>query len=327
MTNVEPGIVERELDEARREARAEIDPRYEAFDPTRRHENVGKHGDKYFLGRYKAHKDLIEHFEDVKKNPYDTSAVSDLAVDLYGDPKAFEQMFQSQPQDVIRSGKFFYDESLEKLADYSYENLDDILKVIDDSEAEKQDKDRHIYKSLALSLPLYNTKGEEREHDTLVSVVNKFKSISNVLQEKDPEKRFEGMQNVVDEDVKGLKSDAARRMASFYLSRASFVNLHFGRIAGVEQKAIAKILTPERAREVIKKGIEIAHEEYDKETLDPKDRKDLKKYALRPLLLAVANAVYKIEDAQADRDKVRDVELERKKEERKKERKEKGLPL
>jgi len=91
------------------------------------------------------------------------------------------------------------------------------------------------------------------------------------------------------------------------------VEKYFNMIMQEQGKVVQRILTPNRAINLLEKEIEIAESAYRDNRWDSGDRTDEMRASLTPLLTAITDKVYEKDKAKDDADKIANDEKERKK--------------
>jgi len=303
----------------------EVKPTLELFD-------VKKGWNKeYFRKRFNSFKDLTEHYRNYLNpdNQHNFESEKDLARDIYGQENAFYQLFRSQPQNVKQDAKIKINGFGDSLSAYSYKNLNDLLNIIEGEETKKGIRDnpeKSIFIRLARGLKPYNTRGDNKEHDTLVGLIKRYQNMEKIKKLQDSSQRFGAMAQIVNQDIKDGYTDPVEAETCIFFG-GSFVESRFYRIAKREGMVLDKILTNDKAKQLIRNYVDIAQKQFKDEDTDAGKREKIERRELNPLTIAISGEAFEILDAEHDEEEYKANPKKKDKEDRKKKRKEMGFSL
>ena len=261
---------------------------------------------------------------------------------MYGDPKAMFDMYKGDTTAIAKDATAALESSMRAVSEYvNYgNNLEEILQIIGKSDKSKELGKRELPKIVLgmrhiRSRPLNRKDPEGKdgrantEHDARVSLIQRVQYLTQIVNEKDPQKRLEAMRQEIYNEINSGKlkvSDHEKEVIAFFSSRPEIIERHFNRIYGRELGAFYKTCNYRTCVEVIKTNNDLIREDLKLDGITPDRIEDNMRDLLAPQNEIIAQAGFKIDDKSNKAEKMRASRDTRMKEEGKAIRKGQGIP-
>src|SRR3989339_231937 len=292
--------IEKEANDARDSGR--MDVKWGGFNPREGYDPKTLADTNY------TQKKIYKYGAAIQKDPLDVQAGKDFAKKVFGNESHYaDENGKTDLWQVKHDSEQRMQEYRDSESRWAFNNRHTLLDRL-----REEDKDGSLATSIVLSTPLFNTDGEDRAHDFLVSQITRLGKLQQIANEENTGIRHKGMYEEIQRYIKmGKISQTSVYLMQFEGQRQ--VEKYFNMIMQEQGKVVQRILTPNRAINLLEKEIEIAESAYRDNRWDSGDRTDEMRASLTPLLTAITDKVYEKDKAKDDADKIANDEKERKK--------------
>jgi len=297
---------------------------------------------KHFCKGLDAYGDTKDYALKVKENPTDSRALMDYGRHIYGDEKAMYRMYKGDTTAIAKDATAVVENSMRAVSDYvNYgNNLEELLGIIGYSDKNIELGKRELPKILLgmrhiRSRPLdrKDPQGkhgrEDPYHDTRVALVERIQYLSQVANEKDAQKRLEGMRQEIFNEINSGRlnvSDHEKEVLAFFSDRREIIEQHFNRIYGRELGAFYQTFNYRTCVEVVKTNNDLIRKDLELDGITKDRIADNMRDLLAPQNEMIATAAFQRDDKLNKADKMRGDRETRIKEEGKAIRKGQGIP-